>query len=241
MSFNLDDYVDVAERIRMFNEKYPEGSLQGKGFFIRDVEEKIIGYHYTASAYRTPDDPRPGIGTAYEPIPGKTPYTRDSEVMNAETSAWGRAIVALGFNTKKIASVEEVRARQNPVAEPKAVEKKPPLAAPVSQAEHIEPASATGYNYPLPPEVQEALDAKASSSVPAPEGYDGSPESMVVTIGTKHKGKRLDAVPRSYLEWLASEAFTPQTKDTRLLKNCAVAILNDVPVPAGDDDPSIPF
>jgi uncharacterized protein (DUF3820 family) len=132
---------------------------------------------------------------------------------------------------------------ENPVAEPKAVEKKPPLAAPVSQAEHDEPASATGNNYPPPPEVQQALNARANSSVPAPEGYDGSPESMVVMIGTKHKGKRLDAVPRSYLEWLASESFTPQTKDTRLLKNCAVAILNDVPVPAGgvDADPDIPF
>jgi hypothetical protein len=109
MSFNLDDYVDVAERIRQFNEKYPEGSLQGKGFFIRDPDEKIIGYHYTAEAYRTPTDPRPGVGTAYEPIPGKTPYTRDSEVQNSETAAWGRAIVALGFHTKKIASAEEVR------------------------------------------------------------------------------------------------------------------------------------
>jgi hypothetical protein len=32
--------------------------------------------------------------------------------MNAETSAWGRAIIALGFPTKKIASAEEVRNRQ---------------------------------------------------------------------------------------------------------------------------------
>ena len=32
--------------------------------------------------------------------------------MNAETAAWGRAIVALGFSTKKIASAQEVRARQ---------------------------------------------------------------------------------------------------------------------------------
>ena len=72
MSFNTDEYVDVAERIRMFAAKFPEGSLQGDGFFVRDPDEKIIGYHYTARAYRTPADERPGIGTAHEPIPGKT-------------------------------------------------------------------------------------------------------------------------------------------------------------------------
>lgn len=114
MSFKLDDsYVDVAERIREFAAKYPDGSLQGEGYFVRGPAEDIIGYHYKAQAFRTPDDSRPGVGTAFEPIPGKTPYTKDSEVMNAETSAWGRAIVALGFATKKIASAEEVRNRQD--------------------------------------------------------------------------------------------------------------------------------
>jgi hypothetical protein len=72
---------------------------------------------YTAAAYRAPDDERPGIGTAWEPIPGKTPYTKDSEVMVAETSAWGRAIVAaLAGETKRIASADEVRNRSNVVS-----------------------------------------------------------------------------------------------------------------------------
>jgi hypothetical protein len=60
-------------------------------------------------AYRTPEDTRPGIGHSQMPIPGKTPYTKDSEVENAETSAWGRAIAALGFEVhNSIASAEEV-------------------------------------------------------------------------------------------------------------------------------------
>jgi hypothetical protein len=106
-----DDYIDVAERIRLFKEQYPEGSLQG------EMEEPVtIGdttfIVYCAAAYRTPDDGRPGIGWAWEPVPGPTPFTKDSELMNAETSAWGRAIVALGLPTKKIASSEEVRNRQ---------------------------------------------------------------------------------------------------------------------------------
>ncbi len=113
MSWNADDYVDVAERIREFNAKYPEGTLQSLiQPEIVQVGDKTFVL-YGAAAYRTPDDQRPGIGWAWEPVPGPTNFTRDSEVQNAETSAWGRAIVALGFETKKIASANEVRNRQS--------------------------------------------------------------------------------------------------------------------------------
>ena len=105
--FKMDDYVDVAQRIADFSEKYPEGSLQSELTLLEG------GWLCKARAFRTPDDARPGIGHAFEPVPGKTPYTKDSEAMNAETSAWGRAIVALGFQTKKIASKQEVQARTN--------------------------------------------------------------------------------------------------------------------------------
>ena len=110
------DYIDVASRIVEFRTKHPEGSLQQINLeFIKDVGGKdwVV---YTAAAYRTPDDLRPGVGTAWEPIPGATSFTRDSEVQNAETAAWGRAMVAaLAVDTKKgIASSEEVRNRQEP-------------------------------------------------------------------------------------------------------------------------------
>ena len=110
--FNADDYVDVAERIRQFKEKYPDGTLQAlHAPQIHQVGDQMYVL-YAAAAFRKPDDERPGIGYAWEPVPGKTPFTRDSELMNAETSAWGRAIIALGdFETKKIASYEEVRNR----------------------------------------------------------------------------------------------------------------------------------
>lgn len=116
--FSLDDYVDVAQRIREFYERHPDGRLTtGTPPRVVDVGGKpYVWYH--ARAYRTPDDPLPGDGWAAEPVPGPTPYTKDSELMNAETAAWGRAIVALGFATKKIASAEEVRNRA-PAAEKK--------------------------------------------------------------------------------------------------------------------------
>lgn len=107
------DYIDVAARIVEFRGKHPEGSLQQVAIDFRTFagHDWIV---YTAAAYRTPDDPRPGMGTAWEPVPGKTPYTRDSELQNAETAAWGRAIVAvLAADTRRgIASAEEVRNRR---------------------------------------------------------------------------------------------------------------------------------
>jgi hypothetical protein len=108
MSF-MNDYVDVSERIRMFRERYPNGSLQQVSLQFVDVAGKSWVV-YTAAAYRTPDDNRPGHGTAWEPIPGKSNFTRDSEVMNVETSAWGRAIIAVlvADGGKRIASRQEV-------------------------------------------------------------------------------------------------------------------------------------
>jgi hypothetical protein len=107
------DYIDVATRIVEFREKFPTGSLQQHSVEFVNVNGKdwVV---YTAAAYRTPDDIRPGMGTAWEPIPGPTNFTRDSEVQNAETAAWGRAMVAaLAVDTRKgIASSEEVRNRQ---------------------------------------------------------------------------------------------------------------------------------
>lgn len=106
---SMDDYVDVAERIREFRDKHPQGSLQGE--VVRWPTEEFPFIAYRAEAYRDPEDPRPGIGWAYENFPGQTNFTRNSELQNAETSAWGRAIVAsLAADTKRgIASKQEVQ------------------------------------------------------------------------------------------------------------------------------------
>ena len=109
---NLDNYVEVNERIAAFSEKYPEGSLQGE-WEIREIGEQTY-IVFVARAYRDKHDPRPGIGHAWEPYPGRTPYTKESELMVGETSAWGRALAALGFEVKRgIASKEEVKAAQS--------------------------------------------------------------------------------------------------------------------------------
>jgi hypothetical protein len=96
MAFNMDDYVDVASRITEFYKTFPDGRL-----CTRSVEIIEGGALAIAEAYRTAEDPHPGVGTAWEPIPGKTSFTKDSEVQNAETAAWGRAIIAVGIPSKK--------------------------------------------------------------------------------------------------------------------------------------------
>jgi len=108
--FNLADYVDVAERIRLFYERYPDGRL----LTVEHGKYELGGKEFVyckASAYRSPEDVRPCNGIAWEPFPGATQFTRDSELMNAETSAWGRAIIAAGIPSKKIASRDEVENR----------------------------------------------------------------------------------------------------------------------------------
>lgn len=108
MGFNVDDYVDVAERLRLFKEKYPDGSVQQVRLDFIDFAGKSWVV-YTAAAYRSPDDIRPGHGTAWEPVPGTSSFKRDSEAMNAETSAWGRAVLAvMGTSTKRIATKNEI-------------------------------------------------------------------------------------------------------------------------------------
>lgn len=105
-----EDYIEVSERLQKFYEKYPDGSIQGVWGWLDDTHQVIV---YQAQAFRDRDDPRPGIGTASEPYPGLTSFTRNSEIMNAETSAWGRALASLGIAVNRgIASAQEVRAAQ---------------------------------------------------------------------------------------------------------------------------------
>jgi len=106
--------VTVAERVRAFREAFPDGRLQPvdarEPFRLIEIGDATL-LVYVAACYRSPDDPRPGIGCAWEHVPGRTAFTRGSELQNAETSAWGRAIVAaLVADARQIASADEIAA-----------------------------------------------------------------------------------------------------------------------------------
>lgn len=117
-----EGYIDVASRIAEFRSKHPEGSLRAADPAHPFHMVEVAGTTYVvfvAAAYRTPDDEAPGIGTAWEVVPGATNFTRGSELQNAETSAWGRAIIAVGAADSKqgVATAEDVQWRQAEAAQ----------------------------------------------------------------------------------------------------------------------------
>lgn len=112
MTFNLDNYVDVPTRLRMALEKYADLRVQESQPVFREVSNKLY-IEIKCTVWRDKDDQLPAVAYCWEPFPGNTPYTRDSEQMNCSTSALGRALGMMGFGIDhKMASKQEVIARQ---------------------------------------------------------------------------------------------------------------------------------
>lgn len=120
MSFDLGNYTTVNDRLLELFKKHPEARIQNS-------KPEIVAFDgrewwlVTTTIWRTPDDPVPVIASAAEPK-GTTPYTRDSEMMNAETSAIGRAILLVGGIGIKpggsLASANEVQNRGGDMPRP---------------------------------------------------------------------------------------------------------------------------
>jgi hypothetical protein len=114
MSWDLKDYVDVPARLKMLAEKFPDVRIVEHEPRIITIGDKTF-LQVKVQAWRAPDDQQPAIAYCWEPFPGTTPYTRDSEQMNAATSALGRlcAIMLPGAFAKQ-ASANEVLHRAGP-------------------------------------------------------------------------------------------------------------------------------
>lgn len=158
----LDGYVDVPTRLRMALEKYPDLRVVECPHQIVEFNNSAIFLVFSVAVYLTPDDPRPVTGSAWEPWPGKTPYTRDSEWMVGHTSALGRALGYLGFGIDKaIASQNEVDARRDPSEAPRSPQE--PRKAELGSAAPDGPSKAQlgllrslGYSGPTPRDKREA-------------------------------------------------------------------------------------
>lgn len=110
---SLKDYIDVAERSALLFAKYPDASWQTSYEGTVQVGDQTY-LIVKATIYRTPEDPRPAIDYAWELVPGRTPYSRGSELMVGSTSAIGRAIAGLGIGSKRsISTRDEITAAQN--------------------------------------------------------------------------------------------------------------------------------
>ncbi len=108
---DLGDYIEVKDRLRMALDRYPELRVVEEHATITNLADRQFLVCRVA-VHRTPDDPMPMVAAAWEPLPGRTPYTRDSELMVGMTSALGRALGYMGFGiSKSIASANEVKNR----------------------------------------------------------------------------------------------------------------------------------
>ena len=110
----MDNYVDVATRLKMAFERWPELRIQETQREVIEMPDKSCFIRCVVTIWRSPDDPLPVIASACEVYPGRTPYTKMSENEVGYTSAIGRAIAMMGIGANKsIASRDEIQAAQS--------------------------------------------------------------------------------------------------------------------------------
>ena len=110
----LENYVDVAARLAMAHQRYDDLRIVEEGYKVVEIAGETF-LECVVWVYRDASDPMPTRGSVTEPFPGKTPFTRNSELMVGLTSALGRALGYMGFGSQRhIASADEVLARTEP-------------------------------------------------------------------------------------------------------------------------------
>lgn len=117
----LKDYVQVKDRVKALYDLFGQARIETTYELTSepDAKPKVI---CRALVYRNPDDAHPSTGTSWLYLPGTTPYTKGSEIENAETSAVGRAIGFLGILIdKSLASLNEIAGKQGQSDEPTTV------------------------------------------------------------------------------------------------------------------------
>jgi hypothetical protein len=112
-NFNLNEYVEVADRIPLFWERFPDGAITSEVLRIDGAEVIVKATLYSNGAERVVL----ATGIARE-VEGKSPVNRTSHVENAETSAIGRALANAGFSgSAKRASRQEMEKVQRQTKE----------------------------------------------------------------------------------------------------------------------------
>jgi hypothetical protein len=101
-SFNLNDYVPVHERLAIFRDQHTDWGLLSE--IVVDDGTRIV-----IRATVTDENGRAVANGHAEEVRGQGQVNRTSAMENAETSAWGRALAACGYEVKRgIASREEM-------------------------------------------------------------------------------------------------------------------------------------
>ena len=110
----MDNYVDVATRLKIAFERWPDMRIQETSREVIEMPDKSCFIRCTVTIWRDAADPIPVIASACEIYPGRTPYTKFSESEVGYTSAIGRALAMMGIGANKaLASRDEVMAAQS--------------------------------------------------------------------------------------------------------------------------------
>lgn len=96
--FNLDDYIDVAERIDQFYEKYPNGRIITELLNVDGWNGKQS--QFIVKSYMYDGDVLLATGLAEESFSNSGP-NQTSALENAETSSIGRCAANLNFSTTR--------------------------------------------------------------------------------------------------------------------------------------------
>jgi hypothetical protein len=105
----MDNYVDVATRLKWAFEKYPDLRIQETHREVIEMPDKSCFIRCTVTIWRSADDLIPCIASACELYPGRTSFQKYSENEVGFTSAVGRCLAYMGFSgNKSLASLDEI-------------------------------------------------------------------------------------------------------------------------------------
>jgi hypothetical protein len=113
MSFSLDNYVTVNERLRQALEKFPELRVAEHAPKIVEAGGQLF-VEVQMVVRRDPNDLCPMVGFIWEEFPGKTSFTKGAEQPNAATSCLGRILGYMGFGISKSIATQDDVARREP-------------------------------------------------------------------------------------------------------------------------------
>jgi hypothetical protein len=106
-TFDLSSYTPVAERIRLFYERYPGGRIVTE-LVSREIERYATIITFRAFAFRSAADTQPAASGWASERDDDGEINSVACLENAETSAIGRALANLGFATAARPSREEM-------------------------------------------------------------------------------------------------------------------------------------
>ena len=192
MSFDIGDYVDVKTRLRQALDKFPDLRISESAPLLVNVGDR--GFIQTmVIVWRSADDTMPTQAYNWEPTPGRTPYTKDSEQQNSATSALGRALGYMGFGIEtSIASANEVRARRETTDSPDRQEEDRPSRVAQLDAKRRPLGSAAGSNTGMSTAGQKGLLVKMCEE----RGLDFDPETPMTFVDASEMITALKATPK---------------------------------------------